>query len=309
MYNPIMNIISEERLRWQEPLSLHTSFKVGGPADVMVFPQSIAEIQQLVRVCRQERIPFIVLGLGSNVLFPDRGFRGVVIKLGQALKGWHISGNEIIAEAGIRLAYLSKKAAANSLSGLEFAEGIPGSVGGAVIMNAGAYNGEMSQILSSVSALDRQGDLHTFQLEEMAFSYRSSIFQSGEWIVVSALMKLSSGKRDEIEARMREFARLRREKQPLDMPSAGSTFKRPSGVYVGPLLEKMGLKGFKIGDAQVSTKHAGFIGYLLHISSPKTQLCSSSVWDRWIPVAINRVICSSLRPAAVNSLSMGGNIS
>ncbi|MDI9479603.1 MAG: UDP-N-acetylmuramate dehydrogenase [Bacillota bacterium] len=254
-----MNIISEERLRWQEPLSLHTSFKVGGPADVMVFPQSIAEIQQLVRVCRQERIPFIVLGLGSNVLFPDRGFRGVVIKLGQALKGWHISGNEIIAEAGIRLAYLSKKAAANSLSGLEFAEGIPGSVGGAVIMNAGAYNGEMSQILSSVSALDRQGDLHTFQLEEMAFSYRSSIFQSGEWIVVSALMKLSSGKRDEIEARMREFARLRREKQPLDMPSAGSTFKRPSGVYVGPLLEKMGLKGFKIGDAQVSTKHAGFI--------------------------------------------------
>ncbi len=259
MYNPIMNIISEERLRWQEPLSLHTSFKVGGPADVMVFPQSIAEIQQLVRVCRQERIPFIVLGLGSNVLFPDRGFRGVVIKLGQALKGWHISGNEIIAEAGIRLAYLSKKAAANSLSGLEFAEGIPGSVGGAVVMNAGAYNGEMSQILSSVSALDRQGDLHTFQLEEMAFSYRSSIFQSGEWIVVSALMKLSSGKRDEIEARMREFARLRREKQPLDMPSAGSTFKRPSGVYVGPLLEKMGLKGFKIGDAQVSTKHAGFI--------------------------------------------------
>lgn len=259
MYNPIMNIISEERLRWQEPLSLHTSFKVGGPADVMVFPQSIAEIQQLVRVCRQERIPFIVLGLGSNVLFPDRGFRGVVIKLGQALKGWHISGNEIIAEAGIRLAYLSKKAAANSLSGLEFAEGIPGSVGGAVIMNAGAYNGEMSQILSSVSALDRQGDLHTFQLEEMAFSYRSSIFQSGEWVVVSALMKLSSGKRDEIEARMREFARLRREKQPLDMPSAGSTFKRPSGVYVGPLLEKMGLKGFKIGDAQVSTKHAGFI--------------------------------------------------
>ena len=259
MYNPIMNKISEERLRWQEPLSLHTSFKVGGPADVMVFPQSIAEIQQLVKVCRQERIPFIVLGLGSNVLFPDGGFRGVVIKLGQALKGLHISGNEINAEAGIRLAYLSKKAAANSLSGLEFAEGIPGSVGGAVVMNAGAYNGEMSQILTSVSALDSQGDLHTFKLEEMAFSYRSSIFQSGEWIVVSALMKLSSGKRDEIEAQMREFARLRREKQPLDMPSAGSTFKRPNGVYVGPLLEKMGLKGFKIGDAQVSTKHAGFI--------------------------------------------------
>lgn len=259
MYNQITNIIAEERLRWQEPLSLHTSFKVGGPADVMVFPQSIGEIQQVVKTCRQERLPFIVLGLGSNVLFSDRGFRGVVIKLGQALKGWYISGPEIMAEAGIRMAHLSKKAAANSLSGLEFAEGIPGSVGGAVVMNAGAYNGEMSQILTAVSALDSQGNLHTFKPEEMAFNYRSSVFQSGDWIVVSALMKLSPGKRDEIEAQMREFARLRREKQPLDMPSAGSTFKRPNGVYVGPLLEEMGLKGFKIGDAQVSTKHAGFI--------------------------------------------------
>ena len=259
MYNQITKIISEERLRWQEPLSLHTSFKVGGPADVMVFPESIGEIQQLVKTCRQEQIPFIVLGLGSNVLFPDRGFRGVVIKLGQALKGLHISGEEIMAEAGIRLAHLSKKAAANSLSGLEFAEGIPGSVGGAVVMNAGAYNGEMSQILTAVSALDSQGDMHTFKFEEMAFNYRSSIFQSSDWICVSALMKLSPGKREEIEAQMREFAKLRREKQPLDMPSAGSTFKRPSGIYVGPLLEQMGLKGFKIGDAQVSTKHAGFI--------------------------------------------------
>ena len=259
MYNQITNIIAEERLRWQEPLSLHTSFKVCGPDDVMVFPQSIGEIQQVVKTCRQERLPFIVLGLGSNVLFSDRGFRGVVIKLGQALKGWYISGPEIMAEAGIRMAHLSKKAAANSLSGLEFAEGIPGSVGGAVVMNAGAYNGEMSQILTAVSALDSQGNLHTFKPEEMAFNYRSSVFQSGDWIVVSALMKLSPGKRDEIEAQMREFARLRREKQPLDMPSAGSTFKRPNGVYVGPLLEEMGLKGFKIGDAQVSTKHAGFI--------------------------------------------------
>mgnify|MGYP000049784230 CR=1 FL=1 len=259
MYNRILEIIPEERLRWQEPLSAHTTFKVGGPADLMIFPQSVGEIQQVVRVCREEKIPYLVMGLGSNLLVRDKGFRGVVIKIGHALKGLYISGNEIIAEAGIRLSELSKKAAANCLSGLEFAEGIPGSVGGAVVMNAGAYDGEMSHIITAVSALDSSGDLHTFKPEDLAFGYRSSIFQKGDWIVISALMKLTPGRQEDIEAKMREYARLRREKQPLDMPSAGSIFKRPPGVYVGPLLEKMGLKGFKIGDAQVSTKHAGFI--------------------------------------------------
>lgn len=259
MYIRILEIIPEERLRWQEPLSAHTTFKVGGPADLMVFPQSVEEIQQLVRTCRKDSIPYMVIGLGSNLLVRDKGFRGVIIKIGHALKGLYISEDEIMAEAGIRLSELSKKAAAHCLSGLEFAEGIPGSVGGAVVMNAGAYDGEMSQVLTAVSAIDRSGDLHTFTPEEMAFGYRSSIFQKGDWIVVSALMKLSPGKREDIEAKMREYARLRREKQPLYMPSAGSIFKRPPGVYVGPLLEKMGLKGFKIGDAQVSTKHAGFI--------------------------------------------------
>jgi len=259
MYKKISEIIPEERLRWQEPLSEHTTFKVGGPADVLVFPQSIGEIQQLIKTCRSEDIPYVILGLGSNILFRDKGFRGVVIKLGHSLKSLYISGEEIMAEAGIRLSELSKKAAANSLSGLEFAEGIPGSVGGAVVMNAGAYNGEMSQVLTAVSALDKNGELRTFRPEEMALGYRSSIFQNGDWVVVSALMKLSPAKRTEIEAKMKEFARLRREKQPLDLPSAGSTFKRPTGIYVGPLIEKMGLKGYKIGDAQVSTKHAGFI--------------------------------------------------
>lgn len=259
MYNRILEIIPEERLRWQEPLSAHTTFKVGGPADLMIFPQSVGEIQQVVRVCREEKIPYLVMGLGSNLLVRDKGFRGVVIKIGHALKGLYISGNEIIAEAGIRLSELSKKAAANCLSGLEFAEGIPGSVGGAVVMNAGAYDGEMSHIITAVSALDSSGDLHTFKPEDLAFGYRSSIFQKGDWIVISALMKLTPDRQEDIEAKMREYARLRREKQPLDMPSAGSIFKRPPGVYVGPLLEKMGLKGFKIGDAQVSTKHAGFI--------------------------------------------------
>lgn len=259
MYSQILKIIPPERLRWQEPLSAHTTLKVGGPADLMVFPETIEEIQQLVRTCREDGIPYMVIGLGSNLLVRDKGFRGVVIKIGHSLNGSYISGNEIMAEAGIRLSELSKKAAAHGLSGLEFAEGIPGSVGGAVVMNAGAYGGEMSQVISAVSALDGSGNLCTFSPEEMAFGYRSSIFQKGDWIVVSAVMKLSPGNREEIVAKMQEYARLRREKQPLDMPSAGSIFKRPPGVYVGPLLEKMGLKGFKIGDAQVSTKHAGFI--------------------------------------------------
>jgi UDP-N-acetylmuramate dehydrogenase len=259
MYKKIKEIIPEERLYWQEPLSAHTTFKVGGPADLLVVPQTIGEIKELLRICNTENIPYVVLGLGSNIIFRDKGFRGVVIKLGHSLKSVYITGEEIMAEAGIRLSELSKKAAAHSLSGLEFAEGIPGSVGGAVVMNAGAYEGEMSQVLTAVSALNTKGELGTFYPEEMAFGYRSSIFQKGDWIVVSALMKLSVGKREQIEARMKKYARLRREKQPLNLPSAGSVFKRPTGIYVGPLIEKMGLKGFRIGDAQVSTKHAGFI--------------------------------------------------
>lgn len=259
MYTNLNRIIPEDRLRFQEPLSMHTTFKVGGPADVMAFPESVSEIQQLVQYCRNQQIPYFILGMGSNLLVRDKGYRGLVIKLGNSLRGLYISGEEILAEAGIRLSELSKKAALNSLSGLEFAEGIPGSLGGAVVMNAGAYNGEISQVLAAVSAIDSEGNLTTFQPDQMEFSYRSSIFQRNGLVVVSALIRLSAGKREEIETRMREFARQRREKQPLEMPSAGSTFKRPKGIFVGPLLDQMGLKGFRIGDAQVSSKHAGFI--------------------------------------------------
>lgn len=259
MYRQITSIIPEERVRFQEPLSSHTTFKIGGPADVMAFPESISEIQQLVQYCHEFNIPYVILGLGSNMLVRDKGLRGLVIKLGNSLKGLYVAGDEILAEAGIRLSELSKKAAANSLSGLEFAEGIPGSVGGAVVMNAGAYNGEMGQVLAAVSAIDTNGHIKMFQPEEMRLGYRSSVFQNSGWIVVSALLKLKPGRREDIENQMKEYARQRREKQPLDMPSAGSTFKRPAGYYVGPLLEEMGLKGFRIGGAEVSSKHAGFI--------------------------------------------------
>lgn len=259
MYEKLSDILPEHRIFYQEPLSRHTTFKVGGPADILVCPESVTEIQRLIGYCREKNLSYTIVGLGSNLLVRDKGYRGMVIKLGHSLRGLYITGEEIMAEAGIRLSELSKKAAAQHLSGLEFAEGIPGSLGGAVVMNAGAYNGEMRQVLVAASAIDGEGNLRTFPAEELQFGYRTSLFQKGDWVVVSALLKLESGRREEIESRMREFARHRREKQPLDMPSAGSTFKRPPGVYVGPLLEKMGLKGYRLGGAEVSAKHAGFI--------------------------------------------------
>lgn len=259
MYNGIKKLINNEKLLFNEPMSNHTTFKIGGPVDVLVCPSSVAELQTVVNYCRQHNIPYFVFGLGSNLLVLDKGFRGVAIKLGNNLKSLYISGHEIVAEAGIRLSELARKAAAYELSGLEFAEGIPGSLGGAVVMNAGAYGGEIKDVLVRVSAVDQEGNLKTFNSSDFMMGYRQSIFQENGCIIVSALLELKPGQREEIQSKMRDLARQRREKQPLDLPSAGSTFRRPQGYYVGPMVEKMGLKGHTIGGAQVSTKHAGFI--------------------------------------------------
>ncbi|MDD3852954.1 MAG: UDP-N-acetylmuramate dehydrogenase [Syntrophomonadaceae bacterium] len=259
MYSKLKQYIPEERIKKDEPMSNHTTFRIGGPVGFMVLPQSILEVQQVLQLCRQEGYPVFVFGLGSNLLVSDRGFSGAAIKLGNHLKSSYISGDEIFAEAGIRLSELSKKAAASGLSGLEFAEGIPGSLGGAVVMNAGAYGGEIKDVLVEILAMDPDGNLITLAVSDLKLGYRSSILQNTDLIVLSALLKLKPDQQTEIKARMKEFAKSRREKQPLEYPSAGSTFKRPEGVYVGPLLEQMGLKGFSIGGAQVSVKHAGFI--------------------------------------------------
>jgi UDP-N-acetylmuramate dehydrogenase len=197
--------------------------------------------------------------LGSNILVRDKGFRGIAIKLGNNIKNIRISGEEIYCEAGIRLSELSRKAAGSGLSGLEFAEGIPGSLGGAIVMNAGAYDGEMKNVIVSVQAVGPHGQIKTFVSNEMEFSYRHSVFQTNGYIVVSAVMKLKYDKIEAIKNKMSQFASQRREKQPLEYPSAGSIFRRPEGFYVGPMIEKMGLKGYRIGGAEVSTKHAGFI--------------------------------------------------
>lgn len=259
MYAQLSEIFTVDRIKFNEPMKNHTTFKIGGPVDVMVFPESQEEIIAVLAYCQERNIPFFVFGMGSNLLAKDRGVRGIAIKTGPGMKTVQIRGEKICAQAGVRLSELARVAARESLSGLEFAEGIPGSLGGAVVMNAGAYGGEIKDVLVSVTAISLDGVIKEFSPEQMQMSYRSSIFQQEEHIILSVCLSLRPGNRDEILATMKEYAGRRREKQPLDLPSAGSTFKRPEGFYVGPMLDKMGLKGFRIGDAEVSTKHAGFI--------------------------------------------------
>jgi UDP-N-acetylmuramate dehydrogenase len=259
MYSGLFDLLSSESIKINEPMQEHTSFKIGGPVDIMVLPRNVEEIKLVVEFCREKELAMFVFGQGSNMLVRDKGIRGLAIKLGNNLKEIQISGEEIWAQAGIRLSELSHKAAAASLNGLEFAEGIPGSLGGAVVMNAGAYGGEMKDIVVEIEALKESGELQVFYPGEFGFDYRKSNFQNNEYIIIAVKMRLSTGNIEEIQKKMRSFASSRREKQPLEYPSAGSVFKRPSGYFVGPMVEQLGLKGFRIGGAEVSEKHAGFI--------------------------------------------------
>ncbi|CFX44601.1 UDP-N-acetylenolpyruvoylglucosamine reductase [Syntrophomonas zehnderi OL-4] len=259
MYDELRGLLAEEIVLLDEPMKNHTTFKIGGPADMLVCPRHIEEIKIIMKYCNQQQIPFMVLGMGSNLLVRDKGIRGVVVKLGQNFQALRMEGEQIWAQSGVGLSQLAHCAAEASLSGLEFAEGIPGSLGGAVAMNAGAYEKEMQDVIIEVEAIDRTGEIHRFSAQEAGFAYRKSIFQDNGFIIVSARMQLNKGFREDIEMRMQQFAKIRREKQPLEYPSAGSTFKRPPGMYVGPMIEELSLKGYRIGGAEVSTKHAGFI--------------------------------------------------
>ena len=259
MYSEILNYLPADRLLYNEEMKNHTTFKIGGPVDIMVLPQDEEDVATVVSFCRQRDIPLFIFGVGSNILVRDGGIRGVAMKLGENLDEVEVNGEEIQAQAGVKISALARIAAFHSLSGLEFAEGIPGSLGGALVMNAGAYDGEMQAVVIEARAISPDGNINTFLKEEMQFRYRHSVFQSNDYIIVSARLKLATADHEEIEERMLEFARRREEKQPLDKPSAGSTFRRPPGFYVGPMLEELGLKGYQIGDAQVSSKHAGFI--------------------------------------------------
>lgn len=244
---------------FEEPLSKHTSFRIGGPAEAMAFPKNREELAELLnKSCLWDRKP-VILGAGTNVLAPDEGMKGLIICLKDCLDGMErVDGTSIRVMAGVTMARAAVFAASQGLSGLEFAHGIPGTIGGGVYMNAGAYGGELGSLCREVELMDREGKTHVLTHEQMDFSYRHSCLEETDWIVVSALLSLEPGKEETIRARMKELQAKRLASQPLNYPSAGSAFKRPQGGYAAALIDQAGLKGFRVGDAAISEKHGGF---------------------------------------------------
>ena len=242
-----------------ESMSRHTTFKIGGDADMFVSVESVDELVALIRLAKAKNVKYTVIGNGSNLLVGDKGIRGLVIEIGQGLAGYEVRGNVIYAEAGILLKKLASVAAAESLSGLEEVSGVPGTLGGGIFMNAGAYGGELKDTVKKVTYIDCDGELHTIDASECDFGYRKSIFSSGDKYIVSAELELKKGDKDEILSEMADYTKRRREKQPISYPSAGSTFKRPEGYFAGTLIQDAGLKGYRCGGAEVSELHAGFV--------------------------------------------------
>ena len=242
-----------------EMMNRHTTFRVGGPASYFVSPDGDEALKKVLLLCREEQMPYYILGNGSNLLVSDRGYRGVVFQLGQNFSDMEVKDERILVKAGALLSKTAKEALDAGLAGMEAVSGIPGTIGGAVMMNAGAYGGEMKDIVESVTVLNQEGELLTLSVEEMKMGYRTSIVKEKGYIVVSAVLKLRRGQRQAIREQMEDYKERRVTKQPLDMPSAGSTFKRPEGYFAGKLIMDAGLRGFSVGGAQVSEKHCGFV--------------------------------------------------
>ena len=251
-------VLDKANIKVDEPMKNHTSFKVGGPADILVTPEDIEQIQAVIKICIENGVKYYLIGNGSNLLVRDGGIRGVVIKLSK-LNKIEVEGNRIMAQSGASLYNVAQVALDAGLKGFEFASGIPGSIGGASAMNAGAYDGEMSMVLESMLAIDNNGELLTLAKDEMELTYRSSAILKHGYTVVGVTLNLQAGDKEVIKARMDTLAKRRSDKQPLEYPSAGSTFKRPEGYFAGKLIQDCGLKGTCVGDAQVSEKHSGFI--------------------------------------------------
>ena len=252
-------VISKENILIDEPMSRHTTFKCGGPASLFLRPSNVAELRDIVNILKDNGEKYFVLGNGSNLLVSDKGYDGAIISMGY-FDDIHIEAEtQICAEGGARNSAIAALARDNSLTGFEFAAGIPGTIGGAMTMNAGAYGGEMKDIVREVILLSPEGEIKTYSGNDMEFAYRESFIKGKEYVVLFVVVELEKGNKEEITSKMQELALKRKEKQPLEYPSAGSTFKRPEGNFAGKLIEDAGLKGYSVGDAEVSEKHAGFV--------------------------------------------------
>ena len=252
-------IAGTEQVLIQEPMKNHTTFRIGGPAACFVRPQDAGQVERILHICRENEVPWFILGNGSNLLVSDRGFDGVIIQIYRNMSRIQVSGHHMTVQAGALLSAVAKQALREGLSGLEFASGIPGTVGGAVVMNAGAYGGEMKDVVESVTVLDEEGAVRKLAREELQMGYRTSLVKKKGYTVLEAVLKLNDGDPAAISARMEELKEQRVSKQPLEYPSAGSTFKRPEGYFAGKLIMDSGLRGFRVGGAQISEKHCGFV--------------------------------------------------
>lgn len=258
-YKKLTNIIEPSRVKCDEPMNRHTTFRVGGAADYFVIPRTKEEVRDVIAQCKEEGIPYYMLGNGSNLLVADKGYRGVIIQIYKEMSKITVNGTKVTVQAGALLSRIAAEVLDHELTGFEFAAGIPGTLGGACMMNAGAYGGEMKDVLSEVLVLTPEGEFLTLKAEELELGYRTSIITRKGYVVLEAVITLEKGVEKFIRERMEELREKRVTKQPLEYPSAGSTFKRPEGYFAGKLIEDTGLRGFRVGGAQVSEKHCGFV--------------------------------------------------
>lgn len=263
----LFHTIDKEKIYVNEKMEKHTTFRIGGPADYFVMPSDVTDVKAVIELCEQEKVPYYVVGNGSNLLVGDKGFRGVIIQIAGNMNQLQADGEVIIAQAGCSLAQIAGKALDEELAGFEFAAGIPGTLGGAVRMNAGAYGGEIKDVLESAVVLTKEGKVMELSVNEMEFGYRTSIIERTGWTILGGKIRLHKGKREEIKAVMDDLREKRVSKQPLEYPSAGSTFKRPKGYFAGKLIQDAGLRGFRVGGACVSEKHSGFVINIDHATA------------------------------------------
>ena len=253
------DLLGEEKVRISEPMNRHTTFRIGGPADYFLLPSTAEEVKKILEICKEKELPYFILGNGSNLLVSDEGYCGVIIQLYRNYGGITVEGTNIRAGAGALLSQIASAAKNASLTGFEFAGGIPGTLGGAVVMNAGAYGGEMKNVLKEVTVMTEQGEIMTIPAEKLEMGYRTSLVKKAGYLVLEAVISLKAGDVEEIKAIMKDLTEKRVGKQPLEYPSAGSTFKRPEGYFAGKLIMDAGLRGYQVGGAQVSEKHCGFV--------------------------------------------------